>query len=148
MKLMRPLTERNLVCDDFVTVVGSPAPTFHEDLYATEAILDPYPRYAAIRQLGPVVWLTRQKVYALARYTECKAVLRNDGTVQSANGVALNAISNRFSRGNKSECPSLMVDYLGPALDTTISAISSALRLFATHPNQWLIRSTTTVFDV
>lgn len=31
----------------------------------------------------------------------------------------------------------LMVDYLGPALDTTISAICNALSLFAGHPEQW-----------
>jgi cytochrome P450 len=30
-----------------------------------------------------------------------------------------------------------MVDYLVPSLDTTISAIASALHLFATHPEQW-----------
>lgn len=36
-----------------------------------------------------------------------------------------------------SECPALMIDYLAPSLDTTISAISSALHLFATHPDQW-----------
>lgn len=249
-------------------------PTYSHDLYATEAILDPYPRYAAIRQLGPVVWLTRQKVHALPRYAECKSVLRDDDTFRSDNGVALNPISNRLSRGTtlasdgpdhsrrrkllahrmlpralgavserverlaaevvddavrhgevdgarlahtlpfavvpdlvgwpedrrrdlmgwaaatfdclgpfnarmrggmpralqmllfarrvvrdgnvipgsmaaelldaadrgelaKNECASLMVDYLGPALDTTISAISSALELFSTHPDQW-----------
>ena len=40
------------------------------------------------------------------------------------------------------ECPALLVDYLGPALDTTISAISTALVMFATHPQQWeLLRS-------
>ena len=30
-----------------------------------------------------------------------------------------------------------MIDYLAPSLDHTISAISSALHLFATHPDQW-----------
>ena len=30
-----------------------------------------------------------------------------------------------------------MIDYLAPSLDTTISAIASALHLFATHPEQW-----------
>ena len=35
------------------------------------------------------------------------------------------------------ECPALMVDYIAPSLDTTISAISNALYLFATHPEQW-----------
>lgn len=35
------------------------------------------------------------------------------------------------------EVPPLLVDYIAPSLDTTISAISSALYLFATHPDQW-----------
>lgn len=37
----------------------------------------------------------------------------------------------------RSDAAALMIDYLGPALDTTISAISSALHLFARHPDQW-----------
>ena len=35
------------------------------------------------------------------------------------------------------ECPPLLVDYIAPSLDTTISAISNALHLFATHHEQW-----------
>jgi cytochrome P450 len=35
------------------------------------------------------------------------------------------------------ECPALMVDYLAPSLDTTISAISNAVYLLAAHPEQW-----------
>jgi cytochrome P450 len=34
-------------------------------------------------------------------------------------------------------CPALMVDYMGPSLDTTIFAISNAVWLFAQHPGQW-----------
>ncbi|GAB2931592.1 cytochrome P450 [Rhodococcus aerolatus] len=34
-------------------------------------------------------------------------------------------------------CPMLLLDYLGPSLDTTISAIGSAVALLATHPEQW-----------
>ena len=37
----------------------------------------------------------------------------------------------------KREGAALMIDYLAPSLDTTISATSSALRLFALHPAQW-----------
>jgi cytochrome P450 len=37
------------------------------------------------------------------------------------------------------ECAPLMIDYIAPSLDTTISSISSALYLFATHPEQWRI---------
>ncbi len=35
------------------------------------------------------------------------------------------------------QCPALLLDYLGPALDTTISAVGSAIWLFASHPDQW-----------
>jgi cytochrome P450 len=250
------------------------APTYGANIYTTDAIVDPYPHYQRLRDLGPVVWLSRHKVHALPRYTECKSVLRDDETFLSTAGVALNPISNRLSRGTtlasdgpehdrrrklvahrmfpralnaisdqvermaerlidaavrqgdvdaaelatalplslmpdmvgwptdqrehllewagatfdalgplngrmvrtlpraiqmlrfarlvvrdrnvipgsladdlltaaskgvltKKECPALMVDYLGPALDTTISAISNALSLFATYPEQW-----------
>ncbi|HUB58232.1 MAG TPA: cytochrome P450 [Mycobacterium sp.] len=240
-----------------------------------DAIVNPYPHYQRLRELGPVVRLTKHKVYALPRYAECKAVLRDDKAFLSGSGVALNPIANRLSRGttlnsdgaehdrrrkllahgllpralraiddnvdamaatvveaalNKgeidgvndlaaalplavvpdligwprdqrdrliewggatfdalgplnwrairaipdvfrmlsfarrvvrkrrfldgsvadelmkaadqgklshAECPALMVDYLGPSIDTTMSAISNALYLFASHPEQW-----------
>jgi cytochrome P450 len=250
-------------------------PKYRNDIYSRQAIADPYSHYARLRQLGPVVWLSRQRVYALPRYAECKAVLRDDTTFISGKGVALNALANRLSRGttlssdgaehdqrrklvahrllpralrsisdavdnqaasvvdaalerghvdgvddiayalplavvpdlvgwphesrdkllpwagatfdglgplnrrgiraipatlemlryarrvvrqraiiegsmghdvlvaadngkvSQAECSALMVDYLGPSLDTTASAISNALHLFATHPEQW-----------
>jgi cytochrome P450 len=38
-------------------------------------------------------------------------------------------------------CPAMMIDYMGPSLDTTIFAIGTAVRLFANNPDQWdLIR--------
>ena len=48
---------------------------------------------------GLVVWLAKQRVYALPRYTECKAALRDDTTFASGHGVALNALTSRLSRG-------------------------------------------------
>ena len=40
-------------------------------------------------------------------------------------------------------CPYLMNDYMGPALDTTIFALTAAIWLFARHPEQWdMIRQT------
>ncbi|MCJ0978404.1 cytochrome P450 [Rhodococcus sp. ARC_M12] len=250
-------------------------PQYRTDIYSTEAILDPYPHYARLRELGPVVWLPRQQVFAVSRYAGCKAVLLDDETFVSGDGVALNPIANRLGRGTtlnsdgdehatkrsvlahrltpkavrkmraaveekaesivdaalrqksvdgvddlatalpmsivpdlvgwpedgredllrwagatfdslgpvnrhsitaakgaaemlafsrrvvrersvlpgsmgddvlkaaddnkiqKSACPALMIDYLGPSLDTTIGAISGALDLFARHPEQW-----------
>lgn len=74
-------------------------PVYEPDLYSTAAIVTPYPHYRRLRDLGPVVWLARQKAYALPRYAECKAVLRDDKTFLSGRGVSLNPITNRLSRG-------------------------------------------------
>lgn len=72
---------------------------YGHDLYSTRAIVDPYPHYARLRRLGAVVWLTKQRVFALPRYAECKAVLRDDVMFLSGRGVGLNPIVNRLSRG-------------------------------------------------
>src|ERR1700730_16517044 len=74
-------------------------PEYRTNIYTTDAIVAPYPHYAALRQLGPVVWLSKHRVYALPRYTECKAVMRDDKSFISGNGVALNPLTNRLSRG-------------------------------------------------
>ncbi|MEU3889882.1 cytochrome P450 [Streptomyces sp. NPDC029041] len=249
-------------------------PVYDPDLYSASAIRDTYPHYAALRALGPVVRLSKHKVYALPRYAECKQVLLDDDTFVSSGGVGLNPVANcvgqgttlfsdgdehirrrsllahrltpralrtmqdtvekqaaavvaaavarrtvdavevatalpmsvvpdlvgwprqgrehllrwagatfdalgplnrqavrtlpaslgmlRYARGvvrdrsvldgsmghdllraadegriMPDECATMMIDYLAPSLDTTISAISSALHLFATHPEQW-----------
>lgn len=75
------------------------APVYRRDIYARSAIRDPYPHYTQLRQLGPVVWLSRQRVYALPRYAECKAALRDDARFISGDGVALNPLTNQLSRG-------------------------------------------------
>lgn len=77
----------------------SGVPTHGSSIYTTDAIVDPYPHYTSLRGLGPIVWLSRHRVYALPRYTECKAVLRDDATFISGKGVALNPLTNRLSRG-------------------------------------------------
>lgn len=70
-------------------------PIYKPDIYSVDAIVDPYPHCQRLRDLGPVVWLAKQKVYALPRYSECKAVLRDDKTFLSGAGVALNRITNQ-----------------------------------------------------
>lgn len=77
----------------------SGVPEYRENIYANSALLDPYPHYRSLRDLGSVVWLPKQRVYALPRYAECKSTLRDDKTFISGNGVALNPLSNRLSRG-------------------------------------------------
>lgn len=74
-------------------------PDYRSDIYSTAAIVDPYPHYARLRALGPVVRLTRHRAYAIPRYAECKSILRDDKTFISGDGVALNPIPNTFSKG-------------------------------------------------
>jgi cytochrome P450 len=74
-------------------------PVYSANIYTTDAIVDPHPHYSRLRELGPVVWLSRHRLYALPRYVECKDVLRNDKTFISGAGVALNPVTNRLSRG-------------------------------------------------
>lgn len=74
-------------------------PVYPANIYTSHAIVDPYPHYARLRAHGPLVWLSRHRLYALPRFAECKAVLRDDKAFVSGGGVALNPITNRLSRG-------------------------------------------------
>lgn len=78
----------------------SPAvPVYRPDVYARAAVLDPYPHYRRMRDLGPVVRLGRRRAYAVARYADCKRVLLDDPTFVSGRGVALNPAANLLGRG-------------------------------------------------
>lgn len=74
-------------------------PIFRGNLYSPAAIADPYPVYAELRSLGPVVRLKRHRAFALTRYEDCKQTLLNDDTFLSGRGVGLNPVANRMSRG-------------------------------------------------
>jgi cytochrome P450 len=74
-------------------------PEYRPSIYTTRAILNPYPHYRALRELGPVVWLPRHRLYALPRYAECKATLRDDKLFVSGHGVAANLVANQLSGG-------------------------------------------------
>ncbi len=49
-------------------VPASRVPTFAGSLQDRASILDPYPVYRTVRELGPVVWLRRYRAFAVARY--------------------------------------------------------------------------------
>lgn len=74
-------------------------PVYDADLFAPEAIADPYPHYEALRALGPVVWLRAQGMYAVGRHAEVKHVLMQPNTFVSGRGVTYNAPINTLSKG-------------------------------------------------
>ena len=54
-------------------------------------------------------------------------------------GSWADAILDARDRGevDQAHCPVLMIDYVGPSLDTTIHAIGNGVWLFANHPGEW-----------
>ena len=74
------------------------APVVDLDLYGGNAIRGPQPTYRAIRDAGPLVWLPRQRLWAMGRYDDVRAALRDDVTFRSGRGVAANPIANVLGR--------------------------------------------------
>lgn len=75
-------------------------PSYDVDLFGDQVILDPFPHYAAIRSLGPVVWLPRNGIYAVGRYREVTEVLRAPLTYVSSKGLSLQAKVNEILVGS------------------------------------------------
>ena len=76
------------------------APVHAEDFYGDAFIRDPVPRYAAMRDAGPVVWMAAQKAYAVARYDEVVQVLRRPDVFLSGEGISLSPEVNAMLVGS------------------------------------------------
>jgi len=75
------------------------APRLDIDLYADDVLADSREAFARVREAGPVVWLPRHRIYAIGRFDDVRAALRDAETFLSGHGVAANALSNRLGRG-------------------------------------------------
>ena len=78
---------------------ASPAPCLDIDLYADDVLADSRDAFARIRHSGPAVWLPRHRMYAMGRFDDVRAALRDPETFISGHGVAANRLSNRLGRG-------------------------------------------------
>lgn len=76
----------------------APAPVLELDLYSEAALKDSREVFAQIRDAGPAVWLPRHKMFAIGRFENMRAALRNDAVFRSGEGVAANPIANRLGR--------------------------------------------------
>lgn len=72
------------------------APELTLDLYSEAALRDSREVFAQIRDAGPAVWLPRHKLFAIGRFEDVRAALRNDAVFRSGAGVAANPIANRL----------------------------------------------------
>ncbi|GAB3573177.1 cytochrome P450 [Amycolatopsis endophytica] len=92
---------------------------------------------AVFNAIGPPNERSQRSLPALAELGEYAGRLANSGALAEGSlgaGVLAAAADGRIPA---TQCPALLLDYLGPALDTTISAVGSAIYLFARHPEQW-----------
>ncbi|WP_299572282.1 cytochrome P450 [uncultured Williamsia sp.] len=70
------------------------APVVDVDLYGDHAVDNSQEVYRLIRDSGPVVWLPRHRVFAMGRFDDVRAALRDDATYRSGKGVAANPVAN------------------------------------------------------
>jgi 4-methoxybenzoate monooxygenase (O-demethylating) len=76
------------------------------DPFSREFLTDPYPFHQELRDLGPVVRLTRYDVWAVTRYEQVSAILNNWEAFGSGGGVGL---ANFHTEGNWRP-PSLLLE--------------------------------------
>lgn len=74
-------------------------PVSQVDLFADEVLLDPYATYAELREVGSVVHLPTNDIYALTRYDAVRAALGDWETFSSAHGVGFNPMVNEALAG-------------------------------------------------
>lgn len=72
-------------------------PVIDADLYGAETLADSRELFACIREAGPVVWLPRHRMYAMGRFDDVRAALRDDATFRSGAGVAANPVANAMA---------------------------------------------------
>lgn len=74
-------------------------PNYDVDLFADDALAQPYEHYRRLRDLGPVVWLSAHDLYAVTRYADVRSVLENPEVFCSGQGVGFNDFINAVGPG-------------------------------------------------
>jgi cytochrome P450 len=93
------------------------------DPFSREFLADPYSYHEQLRELGPVVRLTRYDVWAVARYEQVSAILNDWETFGSGGGVGL---ANFHKEGNWRP-PSLLLETDPPTHTRARTAMNRAL---------------------
>jgi cytochrome P450 len=78
----------------------SRAPTSTLDPYTDQDLLNPWPLYRELREMGPAVWLEKYGMFALTSYDGVVTALRDWQAFPSSFGVMMNDDMNQLLRGN------------------------------------------------
>lgn len=76
-----------------------PVPSSTIDLWSDEVLRDPYPAYATLRQLGPVVYLEPYDLWAVTHHHQVRRVLADHRRFTSTAGIGLNDEINKMGNG-------------------------------------------------
>ncbi|QLH19544.1 cytochrome P450 [Streptomyces sp. Rer75] len=98
-------------------------PVSDADPFAHEVLLDPEPLHQALREAGPVVYLSRYDVHALARYEHVHAALADWQHFESGSGVGLA----NFRHEKPWRPPSLLLEADPPRHDAPRRVLSEIL---------------------
>ncbi|WP_165586927.1 cytochrome P450 [Pseudaestuariivita atlantica] len=74
---------------DVMETEKSVIPVWDEDFYGDDFLRDPIPRYARMREMGPVVWVAPQKMWAVTHHAPICEAARDAGTFISGKGLSL-----------------------------------------------------------
>jgi hypothetical protein len=98
-------------------------PELDLDPFSTEFLTSPFSFHEQLRDAGPVVWLARYGIWAMARYTEVSAALNDWQTFCSRYGVGLAD----FKREKPWRPPSLILEADPPSHTRTRAVLSRVL---------------------
>ncbi len=98
-------------------------PTLDIDPFCQDFFDDPYPAHAAMRDAGPVVYLPRYDIHAVARYDDVRAMLMDWGSYCSARGVGISD----FAKEKPWRLPSLLLETDPPLHDRTRKLMDKVL---------------------
>ncbi|HEY1930552.1 MAG TPA: cytochrome P450 [Acetobacteraceae bacterium] len=90
-------------------------PSLDVDPFCREFFDDPFPVHAALRDAGPVAYLPRYDVFAVARYEHVQAMLLDWQSFSSARGVGISD----FAKEKPWRLPSLLLEKDPPLHDRT-----------------------------
>jgi cytochrome P450 len=68
------------------------------DLFQPDVLLNPYPHYAKLRDVGPVIFEPKRDIWLVPRFAEASAVLRNHRVFVSGDGVTYEGAGDRLER--------------------------------------------------
>ncbi|MBA2399794.1 MAG: cytochrome P450 [Bradyrhizobium sp.] len=110
--------------------VSSDIPHLDVDPFSIEFFADPYPTHELLRETGPVVYLDKWNVYAVARHAEVHAVLNDPGTFCSSRGVGLSD----FAKEKPWRPQSIILEADPPAHTRTRAVLNQVLSASVMRP--------------